>query len=137
VRAYLRDFDNAKVIDGLFDRARLSGVPADCRAELVDAEPHAWERFVYCLFVNHVAEAAAALADGDRADEARLWCVVRSAVERARDAAPTDLARTRLDELLARPTLPAKKNLVTRLFKRRDHEAPFGPVPNPIAASRC
>jgi siderophore synthetase component len=134
VRVFLRDFDNAKIVDGLFDRARLERVPRDVASELVDSFDRSWERFVYCLFVNDLAEVAGALAGGDLRLEARLWSSVHHAVAAFRSRESSTHVRRALADLLQRPTLPAKANFLTRLFDRDDRVAPFVGVPNPLAA---
>ncbi|MEU9386901.1 ferric iron reductase, partial [Streptomyces sp. NPDC048279] len=92
---------------------------------LADVERAAgWERLVYCLVVNHLAEVAAALAE--RRPGFDPWPAVRR-----------ELARHRLPEvaeLLASPTLPGKTNLLLRWTGADGADARYLPLPNPLAA---
>ncbi len=131
-RVFLRDFDNAKVVEGIFDEARMTSVLPTVAAELRTPLEAAFDRFVYCLFVNDVAEVAAALADGDGTLERALARDAAEVVASFRDRSGNPRAKTMLDALLSSRTLPAKANLLTRAFKHKDREAPFVAVPNPL-----
>jgi siderophore synthetase component len=133
-RVLLRDFDNGKCVSGLFDPARLEALAPELRGELLYDAETAWERFVYCLFVNNLAEVAAMLADGDAAAEARLWAAARAGLEGYLARFGSARSRGPVAALLARSSLPAKANLMTRVFKRSDRTAAFVPVPNPLRA---
>ncbi|MFB9462678.1 IucA/IucC family protein [Streptomyces cinereospinus] len=83
-----------------------------------------WERLVYCLVVNHLAELAEALAE--RHAGLDPWAAVRR-----------ELARHDLPEiagLLTAPTLPAKTNLLLRWTGADGAAARYRPLPNPLAA---
>jgi siderophore synthetase component len=72
-----------------------------------------WERLVYCLVVNHLAELAALLAE--RFPGADLWPAVRQ--ELHRHGADHDLPE--IAALLTSPTLPGKTNLLSAGQARR------------------
>lgn len=82
-----------------------------------------WERLVYCLVVNHLAEIAGTLAE--RHPKLDPWPAVRR-----------ELARHDLPEiagLLASPTLPGKTNLLLRWTGADGADARYLPLPNPLA----
>ncbi|CAL9598574.1 hypothetical protein SUDANB96_05403 [Streptomyces sp. enrichment culture] len=92
---------------------------------LADVERAAgWERLVYCLVVNHLAELADALAE--RHPDFEPWTAVRH--ELARHDLPEAAA------LLTAPTLPGKTNLLLRWTGADGADARYRPVPNPLAA---
>ncbi|MEU0075434.1 IucA/IucC family protein [Streptomyces sp. NPDC006332] len=82
-----------------------------------------WERLVYCLVVNHLAEIAAALAE--RTPGLDLWPAVRR--ELSRHDLPEAAA------LLTSPTLPGKTNLLLRWTGADGADARYRPLPNPLA----
>jgi siderophore synthetase component len=82
-----------------------------------------WERLVYCLLVNHLAEFAALLAE--RHPEYDPWPAVR------RELARHDLPEA--GELPAAPTLPGKTNLLLRWTGADGADARYVPLPNPLA----
>ncbi|MEV0407586.1 IucA/IucC family protein [Actinoallomurus sp. NPDC050550] len=133
IRAVFRDLEGTKLVPEPW-AAFLAGLPGPvARALTYDAE-HGWNRVVYCLFVNHLAEVAAALADLSPSLEPALWRVVRRHVARCADETPpgTDGA-ARLRALLAGVPLPAKANLRTRWARDPDRQATYVSVPNPLA----
>ncbi|MFJ8135314.1 IucA/IucC family protein [Streptomyces sp. NPDC096013] len=91
---------------------------------LTDVERGAgWERLVYCLVVNHLAEVAGVLAE--RHPGLDPWPAVRA-----------ELARHDLPEvaaLLASPTLPGKTNLLLRWTGADGADARYLPLPSPLA----
>jgi siderophore synthetase component len=132
-RVLLRDYDNAKIVEGIFDPVKLVGLLPEVVAELRYPEEVAWKRFVYCLFVNNLAEVIAALANGDAAGERRLWGALREHLRGI--AARSGRGREAIERLTAGEELPAKANLLTRVFKQKDRDAPFVGVPNPMAGA--
>ncbi|MBP2047872.1 siderophore synthetase component [Streptomyces griseochromogenes] len=103
VQALFRDAEGAKVLP---DVSRAAG----------------WERLVYCLVVNHLAEIAAALAEHHPGLDP--W-----------PAARRELARHDLPEipaLLASPSLPGKTNLLLRWTGADGADARYLPLPNPL-----
>ncbi|WP_191872449.1 IucA/IucC family protein [Streptomyces filipinensis] len=104
VQALFRDAEGVKLLP---DVSRAAG----------------WERLVYCLVVNHLAEIAAAL--GAHHPGFDPW-----------PAARDELARHPLPEvpaLLASPTLPGKTNLLLRWTGADGADARYLPLPNPLA----
>jgi siderophore synthetase component len=89
---------------------------------------------VYCLFVNHLAEVAAAIADLCPPLERELWRLARHHVARcAGETSAVPGGAARLRALLAGVPLPAKANLCTRWARDPDREAAYVSVPNPLA----
>ncbi|KND33065.1 IucA/IucC family protein [Streptomyces acidiscabies] len=84
-----------------------------------------WERLVYTLVVNHLAETAAALAEHHPGFAP--WPAVRREFERY------DLPEARA--LLSAPTLPGKTNLLLRWTRADGADARYLPLPNPLAHS--
>ncbi|MGW1023693.1 IucA/IucC family protein [Streptomyces sp. NPDC002577] len=87
-----------------------------------------WERLVYCLFVNHIAEIAGALADRYPWAGPGLWPAVRR--ELARYDAERGLPE--IAGLLTAPALPGKTNLLLRWTGADGADARYRPVPNPL-----
>jgi siderophore synthetase component len=81
-----------------------------------------WERLVYCLVVNHLGELAGALRERHPAFDP--WPAVRC--ELARHSVPE------IGELLTRPTLPGKTNLLLRWTGADGADARYLPLPNPL-----
>jgi siderophore synthetase component len=140
VQAIFRDLEGTKLLTSRHDAMLATLKPGVARALGYDAE-RGWHRVAYCLFVNHLAEIAAAVADRHPDSggpfEAVLW-------ERARDVL-TGFAREhgwppQLRATLAGVPLPAKANLRLRWARGADREAAYLPVRNPLggqAASRA
>ncbi|MGV9643593.1 IucA/IucC family protein [Streptomyces sp. NPDC003514] len=84
-----------------------------------------WERLVYCLVVNHLAEVAGAL--GARHRRYDPWPAVRR--ELARHALPE------IPALLSAPTLPGKTNLLLRWTGADGADARYLPLPNPLSVA--
>ncbi|MEV7990447.1 IucA/IucC family protein [Streptomyces sp. NPDC086077] len=82
-----------------------------------------WERLVYCLVVNHLAELAGALAE--RHPGLAPWPAVRR--ELSRHDVPE------IAGLLTAPALPAKTNLLLRWTGADGADARYRPLPNPLA----
>ncbi|KND33889.1 IucA/IucC family protein [Streptomyces acidiscabies] len=110
----------------------LAALPSDVAGPMTYDELRGWDRVVYCLFVNHVAELLAALADLHPSLEGELWARVRGAIEgyTARHGCPPRLAA-----LLAGVPLPAKANLLTRWERKADREAGYVRLASPLAES--
>ncbi|WP_256725215.1 IucA/IucC family protein [Streptomyces acidiscabies] len=83
-----------------------------------------WERLVYTLVVNHLAETAAALAEHHPGFAP--WPAVRRELERY------DLPEAKA--LLSAPTLPGKTNLLLRWTRADGADARYLPLPNPLAS---
>ncbi len=88
----------------------------------------AWQRLVYCLVVNNLAEIAGMLA-GRHPDISRLlWPAARE--EFLRYGATRGLPE--IAELLDAPALPAKTNLLLRWTRADGADARYLPLPNPL-----
>ncbi|WTX86781.1 IucA/IucC family siderophore biosynthesis protein [Streptomyces sp. NBC_00637] len=103
VRALFRDAEGVKLLP---DVERAAG----------------WERLVYCLVVNHLWEAAAALAECHPGFDP--WLAVRRELDR--HGLPEAAA------LLTAPTLPGKTNLLLRWTGADGADARYLPLPNPL-----
>ncbi|MEV5709447.1 IucA/IucC family protein [Actinoallomurus sp. NPDC052274] len=135
VRAVFRDLEGTKLLPGPW-KGFLAELPEPVARALTYEPEQGWNRVVYCLFVNHLAEVAAALADRWPSLEPALWRVVRRHVTRCAEDTPADTdGAARLRALLAGVPLPAKANLRTRWARDADRQATYVPVPNPLAES--
>ena len=137
VQAIFRDLEGAKLVTPRHNETLAALKPEVAQALGYDTE-RAWHRVAYCLFVNHLAEIAATIADrhpgaaGESAAagfEAALW-------DRAREVL-TGFAGDhgwppQLLALLAGVPLPAKANLRLRWGRGADREAAYVSVPNPL-----
>ncbi|GAA2897356.1 IucA/IucC family protein [Streptosporangium fragile] len=125
VEAVFRDLEGTKLVAGRHD---LSGLPGRVAEALTYDEAGGWNRVVYCLMVNHLAEVAASLAGTGSTRE--LWAVAGEVL--------AGYARSRgwpapLSDLLAGAPLPAKANLSVRWARSADRSAGYVPVANPLA----
>ncbi|MFD9406330.1 IucA/IucC family protein [Streptomyces sp. NPDC059989] len=109
VQALFRDAEGVKLLPDL-DRAA------------------AWQRLVYCLVVNNLAEIAGALAELHPDISPLVWPAVREEFLRC-DAAH---GLPEIAELLAAPALPAKTNLLLRWTRADGADARYLPLPNPL-----
>ncbi|MGI5167624.1 IucA/IucC family protein [Spirillospora sp. CA-253888] len=126
VQTAFRDLEGTKLVaDRWADE--LAGLPARVREALTYDSARGWNRVVYCLLVNHLAEIAAALADLYPELETHLWQVTRAHVEECADRDHPELRA-----LLAGVPLPAKANLRARWARTADRGATYVPAPNPL-----
>jgi siderophore synthetase component len=139
VRATFRDLEGTKLLGELW-APLLSGLPSPVADAMTYDPERGWNRVVYCLFVNHLAEVAAAVADLCPPLERELWRLARHHVARLAEETPkTPRTGTvpggaaRMRALLAGVPLPAKANLRTRWARDADREAAYVTVPNPVA----
>jgi siderophore synthetase component len=131
MRAIFRDLEGTKLLPGPW-RSFLADLPPPVANAMTYDPARGWDRVVYCLFVNHLAEVAAAVADRCPSLEPELWRIVRDHVARRTDARIPG-AMERLRALLAGVPLPAKANLRTRWARDPDRRATYVTVPNPLA----
>ncbi|ARF54162.1 IucA/IucC family protein [Streptomyces gilvosporeus] len=126
-----RDLEGTKLVPE-HHAGPLASLPEDVAGPMTYDAQRGWDRVVYCLLVNHVAEMLAALADLHPGTEADLWAQVRRTlqVHADRHGCPPRLAA-----LLAGVPLPAKANLLTRWERRADREAGYVLLPSPLAES--
>jgi siderophore synthetase component len=133
VQAIFRDLEGVKLLTPRHDATLAALKPGVARALAYDTE-RGWNRVAYCLFVNHLAEIAAAIADRHpgAADqfEADLWNRAHSVLAAfARDHGwPTQVRA-----VLAGVPLPAKANLRLRWARGADREATYLNVLNPLS----
>ncbi|MEV8630269.1 IucA/IucC family protein [Streptosporangium sp. NPDC051023] len=125
VEAIFRDLEGTKLVAGRHD---LSGLPGRVVEALTYDPVSGWDRVVYCLMVNHLAEIAASLAGHGSVRE--LWAIAGEVL--------TGYAGSRqwprpLADLLAGAPLPAKANLSVRWARSADRWAGYVPVTNPLA----
>ena len=128
----LRDLEGAKLVPEHHADA-LAALPADVAGPLTYDAERGWDRVVYCLLVNHVAELLAVLADLHPETERALWSEVRATLAACAERGGHP---SRLTALLAGEPLPAKANLLTRWARRPDREAPYVRLPSPLAEPR-
>jgi siderophore synthetase component len=129
VRVLLRDMEGVRLRSDRHAALLASLAPAVAAATAFHPD-RAAARIGYCLLVNNLGELAVAVAELSGAPEERLWAPVRAAV--AAVAAELD-DPPELRRLLIARTLPAKANLVVRWHGAEDPDAPYVPVPNPLA----
>ncbi|MEU6326513.1 IucA/IucC family protein [Streptomyces sp. NPDC047049] len=108
----------------------LASLPEQVAAPMTYDAQRGWDRVVYCLLVNHVAEMLAALADLHPDTETELWAQVRRTLQTHADRYGCP---PRLAALLAGVPLPAKANLLTRWERKADREAGYVLLPSPLA----
>ncbi|NBE56994.1 IucA/IucC family protein, partial [Streptomyces boluensis] len=124
-----RDLEGTKLVPERHPDTLAALPAAVARPMTYDAE-RGWDRVVYCLLVNHVAELLAALADLHPQTEPALWAAVRDTIQ---DHADQNGCPPRLAALLAGVPLPAKANLLTRWERKADREAGYVRLPSPLA----
>ncbi|MET9514530.1 IucA/IucC family protein [Streptomyces sp. NPDC002994] len=124
-----RDLEGTKLVPEHHADA-LAALPAEVAGPMTYDAERGWDRVVYCLLVNHVAEMLAALADLHPETEPALWAKVRATLQNYADRFGCP---PRLAALLAGVPLPAKANLLTRWERRADREAGYVRLPSPLA----
>ncbi|MCF1593768.1 IucA/IucC family protein [Streptomyces muensis] len=124
-----RDLEGTKLVPD-HHQDTLGALPPEVAGPMTYDAQRGWDRVVYCLLVNHVAEMLAALADLHPRAEAALWGRVRDTLRAysERFGCPPRLAA-----LLAGVPLPAKANLLTRWERKADREAGYVRLPSPLA----
>ncbi|KUO02873.1 IucA/IucC family protein [Streptomyces caeruleatus] len=129
VQVLFRDLEGTKLVPDHHEDT-LGALPPEVAGPLTYDAQRGWDRVVYCLLVNHVAEVLAALADLYPRAEAALWGRVRVTLRAysERFGCPPRLAA-----LLAGVPLPAKANLLTRWERKADREAGYVRLPSPLA----
>ncbi|MGD3108861.1 IucA/IucC family protein [Streptomyces sp. YGL11-2] len=123
-----RDLEGTKLVPE-HHAELLASLPERVAGPMTYDARRGWDRVVYCLLVNHVAEMLAALADLHPGTEAELWAQVRRTLQAYADrhGCPPQLAA-----LLAGVPLPAKANLLTRWERKADREAGYVLLPSPL-----
>ncbi|OEV08166.1 IucA/IucC family protein [Streptomyces nanshensis] len=128
VRVLFRDLEGTKLVSGTHGDA-LAALPDEVARVLTYDTRRGWDRVVYCLLVNHLAEVLAAVADLHPETEAELWRCVRHTL--ARCCGPLGDPPL-LRSLLAGEALPAKANLLTRWQRAPDRDAGYVRLPSPL-----
>ncbi|MER7752163.1 IucA/IucC family protein [Kitasatospora sp. NPDC097643] len=126
-----RDLEGTKLVPEQ-NAELLTALPPEVAGPMTYDAERGWDRVVYCLLVNHVAELLAALADLRPELEGALWQAVRDTLE---ECAGVHGHPPRLRALLAGVPLPAKANLLTRWERKADREAGYVRLPSPLAGS--
>ncbi|MET9424941.1 IucA/IucC family protein [Streptomyces sp. NPDC006540] len=124
-----RDLEGTKLVPEHHADA-LDGLPAAVAGPMTYDAQRGWDRVVYCLLVNHVADMLAAVADMHPQTERALWAEVRATLQAYADRYGCP---PRLAALLAGVPLPAKANLLTRWQRKADREAGYVRLPSPFA----
>ncbi|SEB89649.1 IucA/IucC family siderophore biosynthesis protein [Streptomyces sp. TLI_105] len=124
-----RDLEGTKLVPE-HHAATLAALPTDVAGPLTYDAERGWDRVAYCLFVNHIAEMLAAVADLHPETEPALWARVRATLQTYADGHGCP---PRLAALLAGVPLPAKANLLTRWERKADREAGYVRLPSPLA----
>ncbi|MFG1955609.1 IucA/IucC family protein [Micromonospora sp. NPDC048830] len=124
IRMLLRDLEGVKL-----DTERRADW-LRCLPSSIGYHPEqAFNRVAYCLFVNHLAELAGAVADAHPGIEAQLWATLRDVVSETTSALGSP---PQLRAVLAGVPLPAKGNLLVRWQRDADRHAGYVPFPNPL-----
>ena len=123
-----RDLEGTKLLAGRH-AGTLAALPADVAGPLAYDERRGWDRVVYCLLVNNVAETLAALADLHPGLEPALWAEVHDVL---RESGSAHGRPALLDALLAGEPLPAKANLLTRWRRDADRDAGYVRLASPL-----
>ncbi|MFD4429087.1 IucA/IucC family protein [Nocardia sp. NPDC058497] len=128
VQVLFRDLEGTKLLADQHETVLATLLPEVAQRMTYDAH-RGWDRVVYCLVVNNIADMLAALADLHPALETTLWERVRDTMSRywAQAGQPPRLAA-----LLAGVPLPAKANLLTRWERKPDRDAGYVRLPSPL-----
>lgn len=141
----LRDLDNFRLIQGGWGAENMAH--SDFLQDLVFEKDEAWNRFVYCLIVNHLNETIYSLSrcgavgpeKGITVEktERLLWTCLKEHLKAYRDFHQGNKteAGSRISGLLQRDGLPTKGNLVTRFRRAVDRNAVYFQIPNPLRSS--
>ncbi|WP_280346593.1 IucA/IucC family protein [Nocardia neocaledoniensis] len=131
VQVLFRDLEGTKLLADQHGAALAGMLPEVARRMTYDAH-RGWDRVVYCLLVNNIADMLAALADLYPALEAVAWDRVRGVLTRysAQAGHPPRLAA-----LLAGVPLPAKANLLTRWERKPDRDAGYVRLASPLSST--
>ncbi|HEY3631424.1 MAG TPA: IucA/IucC family protein [Jatrophihabitantaceae bacterium] len=131
-QVFLRDMEGTKLLPARHADA-LRDLPDDVQRQVTYDAQRGWNRVVYCLIVNHVAEVLAAVADRWPSLECDLWDEVAARL----DAYAHEYGSSpQLRALLSGVPLPAKANLLIRWERRADRHAGYLALPSPFASSR-
>ncbi|MFG1794842.1 IucA/IucC family protein [Nocardia sp. NPDC049149] len=128
VQVLFRDLEGTKLLPE-HHAAALAGLLPEVGSRMSYDAQQGWDRVVYCLIVNNIAEMLAALADRHPELEATLWARVH---ETLGNYANQYGCPPRLAALLAGVPVPAKANMLTRWERRADRDAGYVRLPSPF-----
>lgn len=132
IRLYVRDLEGTSVSrPRAAEQGWFGGALTTDSSMLVD-DAEAVRRLLYYVIVNHAAHLVSSLAACGPAQEWQLWLVVR-AVLQDEPALFRGCGAAFMEELLGRPDLPAKANLMSR-FKDTSERPLYVAIPNPLSA---
>lgn len=124
-----RDLEGTKLVPD-HHADTLAALPPEVAGPMTYDAQRGWDRVIYCLLVNHVAELLATLADLHPGAEAALWAQVRTTLDSYTEKFGCP---PRMAALLAGVPLPAKANLLTRWERKADREAGYVRLSSPLA----
>ncbi|MFF5126475.1 IucA/IucC family protein [Streptomyces syringium] len=123
-----RDLEGTKLLPEQHATA-LAALAEDVARPMTYDRERGWDRVVYCLLVNHLAEMLAALADRHPRLEPELWRAVRGVLA---GCAAAHGNPPLLRALIAGVPLPAKANLLTRWERKADRDAGYVRIASPL-----
>ncbi len=129
---FIRDFDNVRIISGTPAEKLLKTARQKVHEELLYTETQGWNRFFYCLVVNHLCEAIYHLSYNDRTLETKLWGHLKAILLEYASSSLDNHIQSQIDQVLHGKTLPAKGNLITRFQNLTDRKATYLELPNPF-----
>jgi siderophore synthetase component len=129
VQVLFRDLEGTKLVSEQHAEALASLLPEVAAAMSYDGE-RGWDRLVYCLVVNNIADMLGALADLRPDLETTLWTALYDVLDRY---ATEYGCPPQLSALLSGVPLPAKENLLTRWERKRNRDAGYVRLASPFA----
>jgi siderophore synthetase component len=145
---WIRDFDNTRIISGSLAEQQLKTncemaskneferrLQAKVMSEFTVDSTKSWNRFIYCLLVNHLSEAIYQLSFQQPKLETQLWMILKDFLLEYSSLSGNIELRTAIDNLLRGASLPAKANLITRFTRTTDSKCSYVNIPNPMLAS--
>lgn len=121
---YVRDMEGVSISRSCLKWQELLGTTST----VLHDDEEAWQRLQYYFITNHLSHLIHTLACYGKHDEQALWKVVRTCL--AQEA--NQHASVYIHDLLTKPTLPAKANLISCLREHSEHPL-YVPIPNLIA----
>jgi siderophore synthetase component len=141
-RIFIRDFDNARVVHGSWAGKHFLASRPQVYNNSAFTEAQSWSRLVYCLVVNHLLEAVEQIsrtseeASMQKSLERELYQILREELIQYSEKSSHRLAQEKIQDLISRPFLPSKANLLTRFQRVPDSEASYVQVLNPLIKAR-
>jgi siderophore synthetase component len=131
-QVWVRDFDNARLVAGSPSAELLMRSRPILQKDVIYFEPQAWNRFVYCLIVNHLGEAIEQLSFSCPSKENGFWRILRHRFQQYSLSIQNKHCKDQIALLLENQSLPAKCNLITRFRRTPDCNADYIEIPNPL-----